>query len=188
MASINGSNGRESARGGLLQEQMTDYLIALAEALSIPPAGTEAAEIIYYQLLGERVIAAVASLRVALEQGLNRTLPEETTSLRTRITELPTDTYQHASDNWRFNPARPRARIGGEELQALVTEFLTALLELLDVPAPAGSPPHRWLLEDRVVAAEIAMTMVCGSDLDQSLPEETVYLRERLSELRRARY
>jgi hypothetical protein len=32
------------------------------------------------------------------------------------------------------------------------------------------------------------MAMVLGSDLDRSLPEEAAYLRDRLDELREARY
>jgi hypothetical protein len=174
--------------GKRFQEHVADYLLTVAEALSIPPAGTDEGEPVYYQLLEDRLMAVVRTLKIALEDGLSRALPEQTVSLRSRIAELPVTSYQYASEDWAFNPVRPRAQASGEQLHELVTDFLAALLEMLDAPASGGSRSRSWLLEDRVVAANIAMAMVLGSDLDRSLPEEAATLRDRLEVLRKARY
>lgn len=174
--------------GERFQEHVTDYLLAVAEALRVPPAGTDEGEPVYYQLLEDRLMAVVRTLKIVREDGLSRALPEQTVSLRRRIAELPITSYQHASENWVFNPVRPRAQATGQQLHELVADFLAALLETLDARASGGRRSRSRLLEDRVVAADIAMTMVLGGDLDRSLPEEAAYLRDRLEVLRKARY
>lgn len=167
---------------------MMDYLVTVAEAVSIPPAGTDAGEPVYYRVLEDRLMAVAGSTRTALEVGLDRALPEQAVELRARIAELPISAYQHASDDWIFNPVRPRVRAGGEQLLPLVTDFLTALSETLSVPASGESRFRSWLLEDRMVAAQIAMAMLLGSDLDDSLPEETAYLRDKVHEFRNGQH
>jgi hypothetical protein len=175
----------EPANGDQLKERLIDYLMALSEAVNIPPAGPEDA---YYALVRSRLLAVVASLKVTLGDGLARALPGQTARFRARIAKLPPITDQRTDKHWRFNPVRPGAQATGAQLQAPVTEFLRVLLEVLDVPASPDSHTHPWLLEDRVVAADIAMAMVRGSDLGQSLPAEVTALKDCLAELRTGRY
>lgn len=179
---------REPVTDEELQERVVDYLTALGEALRIPPYGTEAGEPIYYRLLADRLEVAVHTLEVTLGNGLDRALPDQTAALRARVAELSTDVYRHAGENWGFHPARPQVQTTGDQLRSLVTDFLTALLDMLDTQGADDRPPHPWLLEDRVVAADIALTEVLAGNLDQSLTKEADHLRDQLAEFRTGTY
>jgi glutathione S-transferase len=179
---------REPVTDEELQERVVDYLTALGEALRIPPYGTEAGEPIHYRLLADRLEVAVHTLKVTLGNGLDRALPDQTATLRARVAELSTDVYRHAGENWAFHPARPQVQATGHQLRSLVTDFLTALLDMLDAQGADDLPPHPWLLEDRVVAADIALTEVLAGNLDQSLTNEADHLRDQLAEFQKGTY